>query len=304
MLTHTLWRPRCLKTHPGLRRPLSASILARWASDVSASLRRFAQLRRKAAARTGQDFPILVRTPDGLQTWRTAGVFHGQGADAAGGGEGRWPPAPATRRKAARSITSRVCPRRATHYGCRTNRPRRLHIVHRPLDGICAAAGLAIADLDVHPPKLPIPILGGILTFESDWSPPLGAVLEAALAEGEDMCRLDLGCVAADGHFARGQTTGAYELHQEGQPALAFLFKLMSQLQLSGTVADDLRASLCAMAVKLAMTPSRQGRQVKTLDADQPSAVSVATIACMTGGGTPLPRILIRSRRCFTASSR
>ena len=30
------------------------------------------------------------------------------------------------------------------------NRPRRLHIVRRRLDGICAAAGLAIADLDVQ----------------------------------------------------------------------------------------------------------------------------------------------------------
>ena len=52
-----------------------------------------------------------------------------------------------------------------------------------------------------YPPKPLIPILGGILTFESDWSPPLGAALEAALAEGEDNGRLDLGCVAAHGHF-------------------------------------------------------------------------------------------------------
>ena len=29
LLTHPLWRRRCLKTHPGLRRPLSAPILAR-----------------------------------------------------------------------------------------------------------------------------------------------------------------------------------------------------------------------------------------------------------------------------------
>jgi Ku protein len=33
------------------------------------------------------------------------------------------------------------------------------------------------------------------------------------------------------------------------------------------------------------------------------SVVSVSTMACMTGGGTPLPRILIRSRRCLMASS-
>jgi hypothetical protein len=46
-----------------------------------------------------------------------------------------------------------------------------------------------------------MPILGGILTFESDWRPPLGATLEAALGEGDDAGRLDLGCVGAHGHF-------------------------------------------------------------------------------------------------------
>src|SRR5215831_2895770 len=82
---HPLWRRRCLKTHPGLRRPLSAphfgAIFASlelsrrtWlitslspgggekmskcsvpAGEVSGLLRRFAELRRKAAARTGRD---------------------------------------------------------------------------------------------------------------------------------------------------------------------------------------------------------------------------------------------------------
>ncbi len=106
------------------------------ASDVCGLLHRFAELRRKAAARTGRDFPIiviqeagldgfwihrvlqseeieshvvdpasiltsrrgrraktdridgetLVRHPDGVQAWRAAGMFDGQGADAAGGG--------------------------------------------------------------------------------------------------------------------------------------------------------------------------------------------------------------------------
>jgi hypothetical protein len=77
-----------------------------------------------------------------------------------------------------------------------------------------------------------IPILGGILTFESDWSPPLGA----ALAEGEEISRLDLGCIAAHGHFALNQTSGAYEFQRKGKPATAFLLKLISQLQFSGTV--------------------------------------------------------------------
>jgi hypothetical protein len=87
-----------------------------------------------------------------------------------------------------------------------------------------------------YPPKPLIPILGGILTFESDWRPPLGATLEAALAAGEDAGRLDLGCVAAHGHFAFDQTGSSYEFYREGKPATAFLLRLISQLQFSGTV--------------------------------------------------------------------
>ena len=87
-----------------------------------------------------------------------------------------------------------------------------------------------------YPPKPLIPILGGVLTFESDWSPPLGDTLEAALIDGDAEGRLDLGCVAAHGHFAFDAATQQYEVHREGKPATAFLFKLISQLQFSGTV--------------------------------------------------------------------
>lgn len=87
-----------------------------------------------------------------------------------------------------------------------------------------------------YPPKPLIPILGGIPTFESDWSPPLGAALEAALAEGEDISRLDMGCVAAHGYFTLEQASGTYAIYRDGKPATAFLFKLISQLQFSGTV--------------------------------------------------------------------
>jgi hypothetical protein len=87
-----------------------------------------------------------------------------------------------------------------------------------------------------YPPKALIPILGGILTFESSWKPPLGKSLLSALAApthagGE----LDLGCVAASGHFARN-ASGDYDVHAGGKPATAFLFNLIAQLQFSGTV--------------------------------------------------------------------
>jgi len=88
----------------------------------------------------------------------------------------------------------------------------------------------------VYPAKPLIPILGGLLTFESDWSPAFGPPLEKALAEGDENGRLDLGCVAAHGHFFLNQSTSTYEFTPEGKPATAFLFKLISQLQFSGTV--------------------------------------------------------------------
>jgi hypothetical protein len=81
-----------------------------------------------------------------------------------------------------------------------------------------------------------IPILGGLLTFESDWKPAFGKPLENTLAEGDISGRLDLGCVAAHGHFALDQTTGRYCFTTEGKPATAFLFNLISLLQFSGTV--------------------------------------------------------------------
>jgi hypothetical protein len=87
-----------------------------------------------------------------------------------------------------------------------------------------------------YPPKPLIPILGGILTFESDWSPPLGQALDAALREGMSDDRLELGCVAAHGHFSFDAGSGNYAVQQGGKPATAFLFNLISRLQFSGTV--------------------------------------------------------------------
>jgi hypothetical protein len=88
-----------------------------------------------------------------------------------------------------------------------------------------------------YPPKPLIPILGGILTFESDWTPCCGDALRKALGDGSvEVDRLDIGCVAAHGHFVLDTTRGKYELTREGKPATAFLFKLISMLQFSGTV--------------------------------------------------------------------
>lgn len=87
-----------------------------------------------------------------------------------------------------------------------------------------------------YPPKPLIPIYGGLLTFESDWSPGMGQPLLDALNKPDAEHRLDLGCVAAHGYFNFDAASDRYELHQGGKPATAFLFKLISQLQFSGTV--------------------------------------------------------------------
>ena len=93
-----------------------------------------------------------------------------------------------------------------------------------------------------YPPKPLHHIIGGLLTFESDWSPPLGDALVQALSKGAPEARLDLGCVAAHGHFARRDDEG-YDLNLEGRPATAFLFELIARLQNTATVPMiDIRA--------------------------------------------------------------
>lgn len=88
----------------------------------------------------------------------------------------------------------------------------------------------------IYPAKPLIPIYGGLLTFESDWSPALGQSLLVALGTKEGDGHLDLGCVAAHGYFCHDEKTGRYDIHNGEKPATAFLFKLISQLQFSGTV--------------------------------------------------------------------
>lgn len=86
----------------------------------------------------------------------------------------------------------------------------------------------------VYPAKPPVKIIGGILTFESDWTQALGKSLEDALKEDEGC--LDIGCVAAHGYFLFEPTTKQYQFFNGRKPATAFLFQLISQLQFSGTV--------------------------------------------------------------------
>lgn len=78
-------------------------------------------------------------------------------------------------------------------------------------------------------------ILGGILTFESEWSPPLGEPLIKSLKADNPERLLDIGCVAAHGMFTCDEK-GCHAVSPQGKPATAFLLELIARLQGLGTV--------------------------------------------------------------------
>ncbi len=86
-----------------------------------------------------------------------------------------------------------------------------------------------------YPPKDLPHIIGGLLTFESDWTPALGQSLSDALCGSDKEGRLDLGCVAAHGMFGCDDR-GCYLVTPQGKPAAAFLLELIARLQNSATV--------------------------------------------------------------------
>ena len=77
--------------------------------------------------------------------------------------------------------------------------------------------------------------LAGILTFESEWNPPLGNALVKALKQGGEAERLDMGCVAAHGTLT-WDAAGFHAIIPKGKPATAFLLELIARLQELATV--------------------------------------------------------------------
>src|SRR5260370_14073987 len=64
--------------------------------------------------------------------------------------------------------------------------------------------------------KRPAPILGGLVTLESDWTPAMGGPLQKALNAESRGC-LDIGCVAAHGMFVRDGANGV-RINKGGKP--------------------------------------------------------------------------------------
>jgi len=85
----------------------------------------------------------------------------------------------------------------------------------------------------------PKPILGGIVTFESGWSPPLGDAFEATLRASPVESRVDFGCALCDGGFeAVYSDSGEPQLtRSSADTSLIFFFlRLLHRLQRIATV--------------------------------------------------------------------
>ncbi|MCL8489456.1 hypothetical protein M9Q32_37050, partial [Bradyrhizobium denitrificans] len=93
----------------------------------------------------------------------------------------------------------------------------------------------------LQPAKTPGHIIGGLLTFESAWSPPMGDPLKSALQAAAAIAPLDMGCVAAHGNFYRKD--GETAIEPSTRAATAFLLELIAHLQAEATVPMiDIRA--------------------------------------------------------------
>ncbi len=94
-------------------------------------------------------------------------------------------------------------------------------------------------------PREPIPILAGLLCFESRWSPEFGEPLTQALAELAAPERLDLVCALTHGSFEVEYPDGALPRCDVSQPDTALIFfflRLLERLQKVATVpAMDIR---------------------------------------------------------------
>lgn len=92
-----------------------------------------------------------------------------------------------------------------------------------------------------QPGREPQPILAGLLTLESNWSPAFGEPLKKLLLAANTDSHLNMGCFASNGFFVRDDDH--IKVDEQGKAATAFLFELIARLQALGTVpALDARA--------------------------------------------------------------
>lgn len=99
--------------------------------------------------------------------------------------------------------------------------------LHRTSVDIPHAGGEYLAKPLIH-------IYGGVLTLDSEWSPPLEQPLLNSLSGVAEPGRLDMGCAAAHGCFMLNNNE--YEIKVTDKAATFFLLNLIARLQASGTV--------------------------------------------------------------------
>lgn len=90
-----------------------------------------------------------------------------------------------------------------------------------------------------YKPRSPIPILAGILTYQSDWKPPFGDPFINCLRALIPSQFIDLGCVVKSGGFeVVYDTSGSISLNYspESKALVHFLLRLLHRLQRVGTV--------------------------------------------------------------------
>ena len=79
-------------------------------------------------------------------------------------------------------------------------------------------------------------VLGGILTLQSTWNPPLGAPFESSLMSLSGKQRLDLGCALNSGSFRVDySSTPEIETSTSANSLIFFFLTLLSKLQKIGT---------------------------------------------------------------------
>lgn len=103
--------------------------------------------------------------------------------------------------------------------------------LHRTSAKIAYAAGK-------YEPKPLFPIIGGILTYESQWSPSIGKSLTNILQTLDISSRLDIGCVITAGTFEAEYSSEKVKLISSNpeMSLAAFLFRLLARLQGLATV--------------------------------------------------------------------
>ena len=97
---------------------------------------------------------------------------------------------------------------------------------------------------DLHRTSAPVPfvegsykpkplqhIVGGLLTMNSSWNPPLGEPLDEALHDFGGQGQLDIGCALRDGSFEVNEEGGATARSDAESVLIFFVIRLLTRLQ-------------------------------------------------------------------------